>query len=60
MAHRVVSEITGQATAETWQTRAQRHFIARLEFSDEIERIAFAAFDDLVILEYFNARAVAA
>src|SRR3569833_1887069 len=60
MAHGIVAEIAGQSAAEARHAGAQRHLEARLEFGDEIERVALRGFDDLPIAYHFRALADAA
>ena len=60
LAHGVITEIACQAAAEARHAWAERHLVARLEFSDEIERIVGYAFDDFAMANHFNPLAIRA
>ena len=56
VANRVVTEVAGQAAAETRQSRSQRHLETLLIGLDEVQRIAFGRFDHPAFRDDFGAR----
>ena len=55
--HRVVAEVASQAAAKARQARLQRHLEALLIGRDEIQRVAFVAFDHDAICDHLGHKA---